>query len=483
MSSRAWTMALVLWSGCTKPNPLSCHDGTCDDPRFPFCDVNGDIAGEPNTCIEGQCEPNVVAGCQGDDLVTCNANGTNFETEDCELGCQGIDATASCNLCEPNKASCDGDSISFCGADGRVASTEECAGTCVEDPDARCSHIIPRYLENVCDVAATTSLTIMNSASFDTDLDANCNGGIFLQGGGPAICVVRYATILLADGVDLRVVGGRALALVADVQVEIAGYLNLSAGDGFNGPGGGTVFSGVTGNSCVGCGLGGAGFASAGGDGGNLTTDGGASNGGVATGDPASLPVLVGGTQSGVSAQLTAGEILGGGGGAATIIACRGSISVTGEINAGGGGGKLGLALIGGAGGGAGGYVVLQGFAIQVTGKLFANGGGGGGGKPFDGIAMRGSDGIRGLTSAPGGFTTGGARGGSGGTGTSIPGDGQRQNAGGGTAAGGGAASASFRRTHPSASIRSSHRAWQALCPARTRTFRQTSELHQPLSV
>ncbi len=87
MSNGAWTLVAVLLAGCTKPNPLSCLDGTCDDPRYPFCDVNGDIAGEPNTCIEGQCEPNAIAGCQDDDLVTCNANGTNFETSECEFGC------------------------------------------------------------------------------------------------------------------------------------------------------------------------------------------------------------------------------------------------------------------------------------------------------------------------------------------------------------------------------------------------------------
>jgi hypothetical protein len=207
MRSVAWSLLLIL-VGCTKSNPRSCLDGVCDDPRFPFCDVNGDIGGTPDTCIEGQCEPNAVTGCQDDDLVTCNANGTNFETTPCELGCQGADAQASCNLCEPNTSSCNGDNIEHCGADGRVASTEACAGKCVADPTARCTHIVPRYLPNVCDEIATEiELRITNSATFDTDLDSNCNGGIMPQAGAAAICVVRYRDIRIESGVDIIVTG------------------------------------------------------------------------------------------------------------------------------------------------------------------------------------------------------------------------------------------------------------------------------------
>lgn len=445
---RVWAFVFAL-VGCTKPNPRSCLDGVCDDPRFPFCDVNGDIGGSPGTCIEGRCEPNVIAGCQDDDLVQCNANGTNFDTSTCEFGCQGTDSNASCNLCEPNKATCDGRNIVHCGADGRVESIEECAGTCVVDPTARCTNIVPRYVTNACDMPALApALVISSSASFDTDLDANCNGGILLQAGGPAICIVRYRAVTIADGVDLRVMGRRALALVGDESVLIAGFLNLSAGDGFNGPGGGTTFSGLTGGG-LGAGLGGAGFATPGGHGGSTTATGGANNGGAALGDPASLPILPAGPQSGVNAQATAGDVWGGGGGAATLVACRGSVVVTGEINAGGGGGVAGGALLGGGGGGAGGHVVFQGLTVELTGKLFANGGGGGSGRTFQGVSVRGSDALRGLGAAPGGFVTDGARGGPGGTGSAIPGPGEKQNPAGGTAGGGGGSVGFFQTYTP----------------------------------
>lgn len=435
---------MVLVAACTKPNPLSCLDGTCDDPRYPFCDVNGDIAGEPNTCIEGQCEPNAIAGCQGDDLVTCNANGTNFETAECEFGCQGTDAQASCNLCEPNTATCDGDSISYCGADGRVASMENCAGKCVADPEARCTHIVPRYLPNVCDSRASSDLEIENTASFDTNLDANCNGGIILQAGGPNICVVRHTKIVLAASAELRVVGNRALALVADEELVVDGYLNVSAGDQINGPGGGTMYSFRDGVGGAGDGLGGAGFAVNGGDGGTATADGGAVNGGLATADPATFTVLVGGPQAGNGSSTL---VVGGGGGAATLVACRGRIAVHGEINAGGGGGLPTLFFTGG--GGAGGYVVLQGFAIEVDGKLFANGGGGAGGKSLNGLGVRGSDGSRGLSPATGGYVVDGGPGGDGGTGTALPKNGKKRNAGGGIAGGGGGSVGFFQTYTP----------------------------------
>lgn len=447
MSNGAWSLVLVLVAACTKPNPLSCLDGTCDDPRYPFCDVNGDIAGEPNTCIEGQCEPNAIAGCQGDDLVTCNANGTNFETSECEFGCQGTDANASCNLCTPNASTCDGDTIRHCGADGRIASIEACGGTCVADPEARCTHIVPRYLPNVCDErAGAAELTFTNSATFDTDLDSNCNGGVILQAGAANICVVRYGRIVVQSGVDVTVVGGRALALVSDTDTTIAGFLDLSAGPDRNGPGGGTLRSGgfIT-EPCGG--FGGAGFATRGGHGGNSTADGGSNNGGPQMSDPATLPVLIGGPQS----HDVGTTFKGGGGGAATIVSCEGKVSIPGEISAGGGGGT---SVLSGSGGGAGGYVVLQGMRIEVTGKLFANGGGGGSGtSPANGGHNPGTTGRRDLVNENGGPSgNGGAHGGRGGVANLLPAAGLRMPNGAGcvdlNSGGGGGGSVGFFQTY-----------------------------------
>lgn len=448
MKSWAWAAVLIL-TACTKPNPRSCEDGVCDDPRWPFCDENGDIAGSPLTCIEGQCQPSAIVGCQNDDLVTCNANGTNFETTNCEFGCQGTDASASCNLCEPSTSSCNGNAIEHCGVDGRVATTEQCLGECVEDPDPRCTHIVPRYLPNACDApAAEAELVFTNTATFDTDLDSNCNGGVILQAGAANICVVRYGRIRIPAGVDITVVGGRALALVSDTETTIEGFLDLSAGPGRNGPGGGTIRSGgfIT-ESCGG--YGGAGFATRGGHGGNSTTNGGSNNGGAAMADPATLPVLIGGPQSRENG--TGSTVYGGGGGAATLVACRGIVSVPGEISAGGGGGSVNPS---GYGGGAGGYMVFQGMRIELVGKLFANGGGGGSGtSPSNGGFNSGGAGKRDVMNENGGISGfGGANGGRGGNAVGVPFPGEKMPNGAGclnlNSGGGGGGSVGFLQTY-----------------------------------
>lgn len=111
------------------------------------------------------------------------------------------------------------------------------------------------------------------------------------------------------------------------------------------------------------------------------------------------------------------------------LISCRGAITVSGTIDAGGGGGQGGFALLGGRfpalGGGAGGYVLLQAKAIEITGRLFANGGGGGAGLGTDINApvVNGADGLRSATmAAPGSAGTNGAGfGGKGGVATTSP--------------------------------------------------------------
>ena len=73
-----------------------------------------------------------------------------------------------------------------------------------------------------------------------------------------------------------------------------------------------------------------------------MTTDGGGANGG-ATVNPVGMQSLIGGPRPGLSATLIPG---GGGGGAAMLIACRGSVAVSGTIDAGGGGGSGGVGQV-----------------------------------------------------------------------------------------------------------------------------------------
>jgi hypothetical protein len=165
---------------------------------------------------------------------------------------------------------------------------------------------------------------------------------------------------------------------------------------------------------------------------------------------------LVGGTKGGFMVLEAAP---GGAGGAATLIACRGAVTVSGMIDAGGGGGTGGFDAILGGGialraagaGGSGGNVVLQGLAVTVTGRVYANGGGGGAGTSGDDVVgFRGGDGTRSATvGAAGGASTGAeGAGGTGGVSGSIPTVGKKP-PGGGTAGGGGGSIGFFQSYTP----------------------------------
>ncbi len=369
---------------------------------------------EPGACIA-----NEFVACEGSTLQTCNAAGDATTTQDCSAA--GCNAGAKrCNQCTPNSDSCGTrmNEIDHCGSDGLPASPETCQLGCVATPSPHCAYLEPRYLPDVCDTAATMpSFTVDDIANFDTSLDNNCNGGVVNQDGGPAICVVRYSSIDITTTGNLTVSGVRALALVADSAITIAGVLDVGGKGSANGPGGGTVRSGAEAGSSAGGG--GAGFATMGAAGGSTTADGGGGLGGGQATDPSLVTVLIGGTGPNRGLPSTLPPLPGGGGGAATLIACRGVVSVTGTIDAGGGGGSGGgggltaQSKFSGTGGGSGGNVALQGLSIVVTGNVFANGGGGGAGefRPTQGTVQAGfagSDGTRSATeSAPGGTPPG----------------------------------------------------------------------------
>jgi len=368
----------TLGAGCTTKNPYFCEDGVCIDPARPFCDIDGSVAGDPGVCLAVTCAPEMPSACQGESSVTCNATGTNFDVTPCNHGCN--DQTFVCNVCEPSTASCSGDVLESCGEDGVVASTETCTGGCVTSPNAHCAHLTPRYVPDICDSAATSpTFVVSTSGTLDTSLDQNCNGGVVDQPGTRPLCVMRYGTIKITQGATLKLTGTRPVAIVADRDFEIAGAIDASADNmpvGTSGPGGGATLSG---SSALGTKAGGgAGFRVAGAAGGGPTADGGGGIGGVASVNPGTFAALIGGPRCG---DVAGGINGGGGGGGVALISCRGTVSVSGVIDAGGGGGFGSfLTTLGGGGGGAGGYIVIQGMDISVTGQIYANGGAGGAG-------------------------------------------------------------------------------------------------------
>jgi hypothetical protein len=371
-------LAVVVASGCTKPNPASCADGHCSDPARPFCDVDGTIGGEANTCISVGCTPNEFVECRQDSALSCNATGTNYDLLQCEFGC----GETGCK-------------------DPPPCTTPECE-----------KRIIPKYLPTICDSLATdASLVIAANTQFDTG-GSGCTS-VVTQMTGPEICVMHYGTITIERNMIYRVTGSRALALVADRQLLIDGILDVSAKGG-TGPGGGMKLSGT---AAANAGGGGAGARTAGAAGGTTTQNGGAGNGGSAELNAAMQTELFGGTHAALAQK---------GAGAVTLISCRADASIPGLVDAGGAGGQAGYNTFSGAppvatyhppiGGGSGGTVVIQGLAITIAGEIYANGGGGGGGGDATlGASTSGTDGTRSTTPAGGGTSTGGGLGGAGG--------------------------------------------------------------------
>lgn len=412
-----FAMGMVA-AGCTKANPLDCSDGTCSDPAHPYCDKDGTVDGAPNTCIKPACStPNEFVECKGDTAVACNATEDGYNIMQCPMGCS--DAAHGCNMCTPNGTYCTAQGVQSCGSDGAPTTFEACAQGCVADPQPHCAHLVPRYLPNVCDTAATGDVSLA-SATLGTDLDSACTGGVVTQTAAPNICVVRGKTITIDSGATLKATGGRLLALVADDSLAIHGVLDASADFGTSGPGGGSASSGGAGGKGN-SGGGGAGFKTTGAPGASATVNGGGGGGGAAQPDPAQLAVMVGGPRT--TALSAYG---GGGGGGVVLVSCRGAVTIDGTIDLGGGGGLGGYIddltnlAVGGSGGGAGGYLVVQAWNLMVTGRVYANGGGGGAGYTGPSPGADGQDGSQSaLVGGAGGTGTGGS-GGPGGAGAAA---------------------------------------------------------------
>jgi hypothetical protein len=324
---------------------------------------------------EMECTPSEFLGCaDGKTALRCNAEGTDEVTETCLESC---DAEAErCNVCVPNKRTCRVDgSVHTCGADGLSESVEACAAGC--NNDGACNHIVPVWIPDACDVPAAVaqrkllgSIDTANATLCDRIVQQKTPAGAIL---GPEICIVAARALEIGD---LKVIGPRAIAFVGD-EVSVTGLLDVTADGTRSGPG---VYV-SNGQFDTTYGGGGAGFRQPGAPGGGNEFGANARQGGPIR-NPLAESAFSGGTRPGDDTGITAFDdpVVGGAGGGALIVACRGTASVTptGNIDAGGGGGMRGLNGHGGAAGGSGGYVVLQGANVKVTGFLTVNGGGGG---------------------------------------------------------------------------------------------------------
>ncbi|MBI5511275.1 MAG: hypothetical protein HY903_21145 [Deltaproteobacteria bacterium] len=260
------------------------------------------------------------------------------------------------------------------------------------------------------------------NGTFDTDTD--CAAGSVLgacqavtvsdSASVPEACVCRMDELTIGS---LVVTGARALVIYAWRSVTVNSLLSVAAQGPTRGPGASReVVPAQTGYS-----FGGAGgvFASKGG-GNPLDT----------YGSPSLVP-LIGGCDGQDSANA------GGGGGGALQVSAGVSITIAGDIHAGGGGGSAGrwtFADLAGAGGGSGGAVLLEAAQVIVQGTIAANGGGGGGGGSYgESSGQPGQDGQLSLNAATGGAGNDGygcslyghTSGGDGGAGSVLAGDGK----------------------------------------------------------
>lgn len=389
-------VVLALGSACTKRNPAACCTTDAD------CEAKGLPAGSEceagytcirNTCIAPtSCEAS--SDCEDEDLPLCNV-----DTKTC-VTCL-VDTDCAGGFCDPGDNLC-----RACAAD------TDCASGYCDLVTGNCGQNILawRYLPDACDAPAETALTTPAPAltTINTTNASECTR-VVAQANGPEICVLHYTSISVPTTSTVRIKGARVVALVADQNIDIAGTLEVGAT--FEpgpriveaGPGGTFATSGtypqvsIQTPDVATAGGGGAGFKSAGADGGHLAPTGqpmtDLMNGGP-TVNITSVPILVGGpaAESRLNGDGTAQVTGGPGGGGMTVISCGGKITVTGSINASGGGGSAGtevrstnpLAVYkgGGFGGGAGGNVLFQALNIELTGKFLASGGGGGPGAP-----------------------------------------------------------------------------------------------------
>ena len=385
---------MVMLAGCTSSNPRSCVDGTCGDPTFPFCDVNGTLGGVAGECIAVQCEARGFAECRGDVEVRCNAAGDGYDEVRCELGCDAVDG---CRLCEPDQTACTNGAVAVCDASGAVTSTESCPLGCFAS-EPRCREVAPSN-----DVATYLDMVpVAPPLDLAAGATINATTGAIVKTGGGAVEVPTFMVaappggsplrVFVADEVtlgDIQVIsgetyGGPSVIVLARGEIHVAGALSVSSGDLVTiGCAGGTGTRRTNSPFDRASGSGGGAHATDGGRGGAITStdpDLNGGLGGVALGTDELIP-LRGGCAAGGTFYEGVQPLVphGARGGGAVQLTSRRRITVDGtiDVNGVGGGSTDGFSR---SGGGAGGGVLLEAPVVVLTaGAVLARGGDGSG--------------------------------------------------------------------------------------------------------
>lgn len=373
-------------------------------------------------------------------------------------------------MCASASSECAGaDVLRTCASAGSPAEDVPCVWGCVSGAPAHCGVLVPAgggvaptdvVGTGVLDTTLTGPLIIdgdtgaigtSGDATSVRDAELGVDAGIDFQtrGAGDRIAMFRFKRLTISG--DIKLVGSRPIALVADEGMTIDGTIDARGDCVFvdvdlemrGGPGGFAGAVRLTNAAGSGAGAapgasnkggGGGGNGGSGGLGGNMGGEGGAS-----WVDPAITFLVGGGGGGGGSGGGNAGA--GGGGGGAIQLVANGPIMIgTGGINAGGCGGRSGTGgNDGGGGGGAGGTILIEAPDVTVDGALAVNGGGGGGADTnAQTVGSAGSlDRVR-AAGAPAESAANGAVGGLGAAGSAVRGDeGGTMNSDGGGGGGG----------------------------------------------
>lgn len=335
--------------------------------------------------------------------------------------------------CVPDSIVCDDANSIYvdCSSNGTIEFQMTCPLGCASGQE-KCVDIDPSndvamYLDMARDRSDVPAITFTNMSTINAD-GMVFNGGSSITVPSSPVTGARvfmFKQLTIPAGAVLKGGGGASLILVSDGPVRIDGLLDVSADGSISGPQSGSpaACSGPTVGTAAGVpapGAGGAAGISNGAAGGSSGANPGGA-GGVIDSSSSAVP-LVGGCGGGVSSQGAIFSFGGGGGGAVQIVS-RVSItlSLSGAIDAGGGGGLDGpsTANVGGGGGGSGGVVFLEAPQVILDGPsvvIAAKGGGGAAAGMGQLSTNSGSDGGTAAAPAAGGTNSGFASGGLGGT-------------------------------------------------------------------
>ncbi len=240
-----WTCLVVIVAvvGCgSTPNPLSCLDGSCTDPQYPYCDVEGFFE-EPGTCIAVTCTAGEFKGCRDDRAITCNATGNNFDLVDCPNGCDEngcippsqIDCTTNAQCSNP---------APICGGDMTCrgcAGNDECSSTVCETDTGACTaesaivYASPTgsttsdcTLTEPCTLARASQQAAIAIGKTLRLLPGNYTDNFAIAGNVIVKVVATGAT--LAGTATMTVTGGATVDL-RDLAITTAGTSTLTCGD------------------------------------------------------------------------------------------------------------------------------------------------------------------------------------------------------------------------------------------------------------